>query len=204
MVRDLSSISRDLENSKNLDIIFKKKKVREALEQDPDIDEVLGIPQALPLNKYADAKNPTEEELKRRQEIIDFNEKIKHPRIIDFLKLNDIQTEVNNFIMFDIDDVGINDYNEVIKTQYLIVMCLVNENAMETEYGIARTDLLGYIVKDIFDGSNVLGNQLIVVNDRPQIIDTNYYCRTIKFKADVPNNVMGRMPRTNKYDRFKV
>ena len=201
MQRDIASIMRDLENKKNNDIIWKKNKLMEMFKEDPDLIEILGQKPIRPLNKYADVDNPTEEELKLRKEIEDYNEKVQHEQIIPWLKLNGIQKEVLNFIMFDIDDTDVSYSNNVIKNQYLIVMCLVHEDDMETEYDIPRTDLLDYIVKDLLCWTNALGMQLKCVNDFRDIVDSKYYARTIKFKIEAPNNVQGG---GNRYDRFTI
>ena len=202
MKRDIANIVRDLENKKNNDIIWKKSKLMKMFKEDPDLIEILGQKPKRPLNKYADPNNPTEEEIKLRKEIEEYNEKIQHKQIIPWLKLNGIQKEVLNFIMFDIDDTDVSYTNNIIKNQYLIVMCLVHEDDMETEYvDITRTDLLDYIVKDLLCWTNALGMQLKCVNDFQDIVDTKYYARTIKFKIEAPNNVQGG---GNRYDRFTI
>jgi len=200
MKRDISNIKRDLENKNNNDIILKKNKIMEMFKNDPDLIEILGQKPKRPLNKFVDKNNPTEEELKLRKEIEEYNERIKHEQIVPWLKLNGIQKEVLNFVMFDIDDTDVSYTNNVIKNQYIIVMCLVHEDDMETEYGIPRTDLLDYIVKDLLCWTNALGSQLKCVNDFQDIVDSKYYCRTIKFRVECPNNVQGG---GNKYDRFQ-
>ena len=202
MKRDIANIVRDLENKKNNDIIWKKSKLMKMFKEDPDLIEILGQKPKRPLNKYVNPNNPTEEELKLRKEIEEYNEKIQHEQIIPWLKLNGIQKEVLNFIMFDIDDTDVSYTNNVIKNQYLIVMCLVHEDDMETEYAdITRTDLLDYIIKDLLCWTNALGMQLKCVNDFQDIIDSKYYCRTIKFKIEAPNNLSGNRGG-NKYDRL--
>jgi len=198
MKRDIANIMRDLENKQNNDIIWKKDKLMKMFKKDPDLLEILGQKPKRPLNKLSNP--PTEDELKERQEIEDYNERIRHDQIVPWLKLNGIQKEVLNFVMFDIDDTDVSYTNDVIKNQYLIVMCLVHEDDMETEYGIARTDLLDYIVKDLLCWTNALGMQLKCVNDFQDIIDSKYYARTLKFKIKELNNVQGG---GNKHDRFQ-
>lgn len=199
MIRDIQNISRDLESKTNNDIIYKKNLLKKMFNDDPDLKEILGQETIVPLNVYVDANNPTDEELSERKKIEEYNEKIKHEQIIDYLKLNGIQKEVLNFIMFDIDDVDVSYGNNVLKNQYLIVMCLVHEDNMNTEYGITRTDLLSYIIKDLLCWTNSLGSQLKCISDTPDIIDTKYYCRTIKFKILTSNNIQGG---GNKYDKW--
>ena len=105
------------------------------------------------------------------------------------------------FIMFDINDTDVSYYNKAIKTQTLIVMCLVHEDDLDTEYGIVRTDLLSYIVKDLLCWTNVLGKQLKCTDDYGDIIDSRYYCRTLKFEIECPNNLYAGM--NNRYDNFQ-
>lgn len=200
MKRNLDEI-RDFEKkNETSDIIWKKDKIKKMFEDDEDLIEILGQKPKRPLNKFVDSTNPTDEELKLRQEIEEYNEKIQHQQIVPFLKLNGLQKEVLNFVMFDIDDTDVSYTNNVIKNQYLIVMCLVHEDDMDTEYGIVRTDLLDYIVKDLLCWTNVLGMQLKCVNDFNDIIDTKYYARTLKFKIEAPNNLGGGVRKS--YDKF--
>ena len=198
MERDIKELTkgRDLENKKNNDIIWKKNELMQIFKNDSDLIEILGQKPKRPLNKLSNP--PTEEELKERQEIEDYNERIQHDQIVPYLKLNGIQKEVLNFVMFDIDDTDVSYTNNVIKNQYLIVMCLVHEDDMETEYGIIRTDLLDYIVKDLLCWTNALGMQLKCVNDFQDIVDSKYHARTIKFRIEEINHAGLR----NKYDRF--
>ena len=202
MIRDIESIKRDLENKGNSDIIIKKAKLEKMFNEDPDIVEILGKKEKRPLNKYVDQNNPTKEELEKRSEIIDYNKKIEKPQIIPYLKLNGINKEVLNFLMFDIDDDDLLYYNDSVKNQILIVMCLVHEDDMETEYNIVRTDLLSYLVKDLINWSNALGPHFKCFYDMPDIIDSRYYCRTLKFKAEAPNSSHSGM--NNKYDKFRI
>lgn len=200
MKRDITKIKRDLENKQNNDIIYKKALLSQMFQEDPDILEVLGQKEKRPLNQYLDKDHPTEEELAKRKEILAYNEKVSRKQIIPYLKLNGLQKEVINFLMFEIEDSDVSLTNNVIKFQTLIVMCLVHEDDMDTEYDIPRTDLLDYLVKDLLCWSNSLGMQLKCTNDYRDIIDSKYYCRTLKFQADTPNHMLHG--GVNKYDRF--
>lgn len=203
MKRDIEFITRDLEDKRNNDIIYKKNKLMEMFHKDPDLQEILGRKEKRPKNTFLDPEHPTKAELDERREIDEYNARIQHDQIIPFLKLNGIQKEVLNFIMFDIDDNDISYTNNVIKTQLLIVMCLVHEDDMETEYGIIRTDLLGYIIKDLLCWSNSLGMQMKCINDFSDIIDQKYYCRTLKFRIDAPNHIHS-YTGSNRHDRFSI
>ena len=142
MQRDISKIIRDLEKKENNDIINKKNLVEKMFKDDPDLLEILGSKEKQPLNKYVDPDNPTDEELEKRSQILDYNERVTHKQILPYCKLNGLQKEVLNFVMFDINDNSVSYVNQIIKKQQLIVICLVHEDDMETPYGIPRTDLL--------------------------------------------------------------
>ena len=202
MKRDIQNIQRDLEDKKNNDIIYKKHKLKKIFENDPDILEILGKREKRPLNVFADPNNPTEEELQKREEINQYNQKIERDQIVPFLKLNDLQKEVVNYLMFDMSDSENNRYNSMIKTQVLQVMCLVHEDDMITPYGIVRTDLLSYLVKDLLCWTNDLGMQLVCISDFPDIVDSKYYCRTLKFEIEAPNVVGKFRGMTNRYDNL--
>ena len=200
MQRDISNIVRDLENKKNNDIIYKKAKIEEIFKADPDLMEILGQKEKQPLNKFADPSNPTDEELEKRRQIEDYNEKIQHRQILPYLKLNGMNKEVLNFLMFDIEDYSVSYTNQSIKNQNIIVMALVHEDDMDTPYNIERTDLLGYIVRDLLCWTNALGMKLKLTYDHPDIIDGKYYCRTMRFTSEAPNVVSGHMGMHNRYD----
>ena len=200
MKRDIEKIKRDLENKKNNDIIYKKNKIKEMFLQDPDLQEILGVKSKRPLNTFVIPNSPTAEELELRKEIEEYNKRIESPQIIPYLKLNGIQKDVRNFIMFEINDQGVSYVNNVIKNQILVVWCLVHEDDMETEYEIERTDLLSYIVKDLLCWSNALGMQLKNTKDYADIVDSRYYCRTLEFTIEAPNHV--HTGGTNIYDKL--
>ena len=182
MIRDISNIKRDLEDKKNNDIIYKKSKIQEIFESDPDLNEILGKKDKRPLNKFADKDHPTTKELEERNLILEYNKRVDKKQIIPMLKLNGINKEVLNFIMFDIHDDNVSYTNEAIKNQIVEVLCLVHEDDVETEYGIMRTDLLSYIVRDLLCWTNALGKQLKCTADYGDIVDTRYYCRTQNLK----------------------
>ena len=203
MKRDLSNIKRNLESTKNNDIIYRKSVLEKVFNEDPDLKEVLGVRDKRPLNKFIDPDHPTIQEKELRAEIEEYNKRVDTPQIIPYLKLNGVQKEVNNFIMFDIRDYNVSDFNKMIKNQQIIVLCLAHEDDMDTEYGITRCDLLSYIVKDLLCWSNCMGTQLQCISDFDDIIDDRYYCRTLKFESKTPNvQSNGYRGLSNKYDRL--
>ena len=198
----MSEINRILDDVKNDDVIYKKHRIKEVFNNDPDLKDILGQLPKIPLNKYVDPANPTEDELAERARIVEYNEKVTHPQILSFLKVNDIQKEVLNFVMFDISVERPSYTSQLIENQYLTVMLLVHEDDMDTEYGIDRIDLLAYIVKDLLCWSNKTGITMKLYSNEFGITDTKYYSRTLKFliKGTNTNNFRhGNMTNSHEF-----
>jgi hypothetical protein len=71
---------------------------------------------------------------------------------------------------------------------------------MKTDFGIDRHDLLGYLVRDTINWSNDFGIQYKLVYNKESTIDSDYYCRTLKFERDMTNS-LNKATRSNPYDR---
>lgn len=190
---DTTLIHRNLEDITKDDVIFKKNKVKEALKNDPDIEAALNRPLPRPiLPKMTD---------KQKEEAKEYNKKISKPQIIDYVKLNDLQTDVLNYIMFDIFTERGSYNNQAFQSQYLDVFCVVNESDIETEYSFNRADWLAYIVKDLFNQSSGLGKRMTLYYDQPNIMDNQYYYRELRFRMDALDTNRTGVNRGN-YDNF--
>ena len=172
MIRDIQDVSDD--------IIAIKRKIKQKLIYDVDILEALH-------NEAIDVDSP--------DEFLDTN-------IYGFIRIPQTQDTVRNFICFTVDDVEDHRFNEVMKTQYIQFNCICHLDDMKTEYGIDRHDLLGYLVRDIFNWTNIFGLQFKLVYNKESTIDSDYYCRTLKFEATKPNSLnKSRMDNPN--DKFR-
>lgn len=190
---DTTLIHRNLEDITKDDVIFKKNKVKEALKNDPDIEAALNRPSPRPiLPKMTD---------KQKEEAKEYNKKISKPQIIDYIKLNDLQTDVLNYVMFDIFTERGSYNNQAFQSQYLDVFCVVNESDIETEYSFNRADWLAYIVKDLFNQSSGLGKRMTLYYDQPNIMDNQYYYRELRFRMDALDTNRTGVNRGN-YDNF--
>lgn len=72
------------------------------------------------------------------------------------------------------------------------------KNNIEKRTGIARHDLIGAIIMDIFNWSNLFGGQIHCVSDVPSVTDNDYATRTIIFEQTTDNNLTktrGGVPR---------
>lgn len=172
-------MKRDIQNV-NDDIIEMKRLIKQKLIADTDILEALHNPEI-------DMDSP--------DEFLDNN-------IYGFIRIPQTQDTVRNFICFTVDDIEEHQYNEVMKIQYIQFNCICHLDDMKTEYGIDRHDLLGYLVRDTFNWSNLFGLQFKLVYNKESTVDSDYYCRTLKFMAQKPNS-LNKARMDNPYDKLR-
>ena len=164
----------------NDDIIEMKRLIKQKLIADTDILEALHNPDI-------DIDSP--------DEFLDNN-------IYGFIRIPQTQDTVRNFICFTVDDIEPDRYNTHMKIQQIQFNCICHLDDMKTEYGIDRHDLLGYLVRDIFNWTNDFGLQFKLVYNKESTIDSDYYCRTLKFERECTNS-LNRAVRSNPYDRSR-
>ena len=160
------------------DIIEMKRLIKQTLIADTDILDAL--------HSDVDTDSP--------DEFLDHN-------IYGFLRIPSTQDTVRNFICFTVDDIEEHRFNEVMKTQYIQFMTICHLGDMKTEYGIDRHDLLGYLIRDIFNWTNIFGLQFKLIYNKESTIDSDYFCRTLKFEATKPN-ALNKARMDNKYDKL--
>jgi hypothetical protein len=168
---------RDIQKVKD-DIIEMKRLIKQTLIADTDILEALH----------------TDIDIDSPDEFLDNN-------IYDFIRIPQTQDTVRNFICFTVDDIEENRFNEVIKTQYIQFHAICHLDDMKTEYGISRHDLLGYLIRDIFNWSNLFGLQFKLITNKESTVDSDYYCRTLQFKAEKPN-MLNKARMDSPYDKY--
>lgn len=168
MIRDINHVADD--------IIEMKRQIKQKLISDADILEALHNPDL-------DIDSP--------DEFLDKN-------IYGFIRIPTTQDTVRNFICFTVDDIEESRFNEVMKIQYIQFTCICHLDDMETKYGIDRHDLLGFLVRELFNWSNDFGLQFKLIYNKESTIDSDYYCRTLKFEATKPNSLnKARMDNPN-------
>lgn len=170
---------RDIQNFDD-DIITMKRLIKQKLIADTDILEALHNPDI-------DIESP--------DEFLDNN-------IFGFIRIPQTQDTVRNFICFTVDDIEEHRYNEVMKIQYIQFNCICHLDDMKTEYGIDRHDLLGALIRQTFNWSNMFGLQYKLIYNKESTIDSDYYCRTLKFEATKPNS-LNKARMDNPYDKLR-
>lgn len=168
-------MKRDVQNIDD-DIIRKKRLIEKILYTDEDVIEILDNPNLDP----------------------EVPEEYVGKNIFGFLRVPGVQDVSKNFITFTIDDMGLTPGNQVMKSQYIQFVVFVHKDLVKTKYGVERHDLLGYLIRDIFNLSNKLGPQMELVSNREGITDTDFYTRTLKFELIDDNST--KPCRTNPYE----
>ena len=172
MIRNIQNV--------NDDIIEMKRLIKQKLIADQDILEALNNPD-IPLDSP--------------DEFLDAN-------IYGFIRIPQTQDTVRNFICFTVDDIEDHRYNSHFKVQQIQFTCICHLDDMKTKYGMDRHDLLGYLVRDIINWSNDFGIQFKLVYNKESTIDSDYYCRTLKFERECTNS-LNNATRSNPYGRSR-
>lgn len=159
-------MKRDIQNV-NDDVIEMKRIIKQMLIDDEDILEAL---------------HNTEIELDSPDEFLDKN-------IFGFIRIPQTQDTVRNFICFTVDDIEENRFNDVMKTQYIQFNVICHLSDMQTGYGMDRHDLIAYLIRDTFNWTNVFGLQFKLIYNQEKAMDSDYYCRMMKFEATKPNSL---------------
>lgn len=162
------------------DIIEIKRLIKNKLISDADILEALNNPDI-------DIDSP--------DEFLDSN-------IYGFLRIPQTQDTVRNFICFTVDDIEDHRFNETMKTQYIQFNCICHLDDMKTKYGVDRHDLLGFLVRELFNWTNVFGLQFKLIYNKESTIDSDYYCRSLKFEAVKPN-MLNKARMDNPHDKLR-
>ena len=168
MKRDIQSVDDD--------IIRKKRLIEQILCFDKDIVEIVD-------NPSIDPECP---------------EDLVYENIWPCIRIPGTQDVSKNFITFTVDDTERKPSNTVMKTQIVQFVIFVHKDHIKTKYGMARHDLLGYLIRDIFHLSNKLGPQMELVSNKEGVTDTDYCTRTLRFELIDDNST--KPLRTNPYE----
>lgn len=110
--------------------------------------------------------------------------------ILPYYIIHPTQHNVQNFICYEIGFKELERYNSKMKLLQITFYILCEEkNNIEKKTGIARHDLIAALITDIFNWSNLFGDQIHCVSDLPSVTDNDYATRTIVFEQRTDNNL---------------
>lgn len=162
------------------DIIRKKRIIEQVLCTDEDIVEILDNPDI----------DPT------------CPEDLVYQNLYPFVRIPGTQDVARNYICYTVDDMERSPSNPAMKSQYIQFVIFVPKDLITTKCGVSRHDLLGYLIRDIFNLSNQLGPQMELISNREGVTDTDYLTRTLKFELIDDNST--KPFRTNPYEYDKI
>ena len=111
--------------------------------------------------------------------------------ILPAYMIHPTQHNVQNFICYEVSWKEVLRYNEALKYQQIIFYILCEEkNNIEKLTGIARHDLIGARIKDIFNWTNKFRTQCHIVSDIPSVTDNDYATRTITFEMETAKDIV--------------
>lgn len=111
--------------------------------------------------------------------------------ILPYYLISPTQTNVQNFICYEVQFEDVAKYNKIIKYGHIIFYILCEQKGIIEEHtGVARHDLLAALVMEEFNWKNYFGPQIKCISDKASTVDTNYACRTIVFEGEFPNSIV--------------
>lgn len=117
-----------------------------------------------------------------------------------FVFVPETQAFTDNFLCYTVGFREIPKYNDTeyyIQIIFTIICSSAPEQAVESLTGQSRADLIGAILREKFNWSNIFGLQCKLVSNQEDIKDTNYISRTLVLEITKPNGIV-KTPLRNK------
>lgn len=173
-------MQRDIQNIED-DISLTKRIIETVLCGDSDVVEVLDNPSIDP----------------------DSPEDLLYQNLYPFIRIPGTQDTARNYICYSIDDMSGENRNDRIKQQLIQFVAFVHKDLVKTKYGVARHDMLGYLIRDLFNRSHLFGHELKMIYNKEGVTDTDYTTRTLKFQL-ITSEVQQDGLFDNRYERFSL
>ena len=111
--------------------------------------------------------------------------------ILPFYAIKPTQTNVQNFIAFQVCNTEIPQYDKTKKYLQVIfvVLCHVS-NITDEDTTLPRHDLLGALIQDQFNYTNICGKKIKIIEDKEMRTDNDYVGRQMIFEQYVDNNLV--------------
>ena len=117
-----------------------------------------------------------------------------------YIYIPETQAFTDNFLCYTVGFREIPKYNEVeyyIQIIFTILCSSAPEQAIDSLTGQSRADLIGAILREKFNWSNIFGLQCKIVSNQEDIKDTNYISRTLILESTKPNGITKTSPKGN-------
>lgn len=111
--------------------------------------------------------------------------------ILPYYVLTETLSDVKHFICFEVSYRDTKRYQDSMKYLQIIFYILINEHdAIDTDTGIARHDLIAALLQDQFNYTNYFGDELVLMEDMAGAVDRDYILRTMIFQQITDNNLV--------------
>ena len=124
----------------------------------------------------------------------------KDINIFNYLRIPDIQDVVKTYICFEVDDMEVPQMNQNLMIRNITFRTVAYQDECPTDYGINRADLLGAIIKDRFDWSNLFGIHMTKIVDQGNLLESGFYYRELVYKLELPNDMYSMNTNTKGAD----
>lgn len=114
-------------------------------------------------------------------------EDMKDVNIYSRMKIPNTTLTVKNYICFDFNS-RIYSRNEVLKNVTINIGVICHESEIKTDWG-NRHDVLAGVITDAFNWSDFLGFELELISDKENILENDYYARTLTFQNLTQNSL---------------
>lgn len=106
--------------------------------------------------------------------------------------LPDTQPSVRHHLCFKTEFTNIPKYNQIMCYMNVTFLVMVNiDDPIDQLTGITRHDLIGSIIRERFNWSNIFGSHCNIVSDKESFTDSDYIIRTITLEQETTNNITG-------------
>lgn len=129
--------------------------------------------------------------------------------VFPYYIIHPIQHEVQNFVTFQVSSTELPQFDKTKKYLQVIFVVLSHVgDVIDKDTTLPRHDLLGALVQDQFNYTNICGKKIHLVEDKEIIVDNDYAGRQLTFEQYVDNGLVRTrdgMPRfTNKDSYAKI
>lgn len=109
-----------------------------------------------------------------------------------YIYIPETQAFTDNFLCYTVGFREIPKYNEIecyMQIIFTILCSSAPEQAIDSLTGLPRADIIGAILKEQFNWTNIFGLQCRLISNQEDIKDTNYISRTLVFECTTPNSI---------------
>jgi hypothetical protein len=111
--------------------------------------------------------------------------------ILPYYLISPTQSSVQNFLTFQVSYTSIPQYNKQTKfLQIIFIVLCEHQNIIDKDTSLPRHDLLGALIQDQFNNTNICGRKIQLVSDRELVVDTAYAARELVFEQITDNNLV--------------